>query len=296
MTGRVFNIQHFSIHDGPGIRTTVFLKGCSLRCYWCHNPESQSYLPEIGFESARCISCDKCISACPKSNGVRSAIFDNCDGCGCCVEVCYTGARKQYGKDYTVDEVLAEVLVDRGLYDKTGGGITISGGEPFLQTDFLLELLSALKVEGINTAVESAAFVDWSNIEKALPLIDLFICDIKSIDDEKHIAATSKSNRLILKNIVKLSRYTKNLLLRTPVIPGFNDSNCDLSAIADFIAALPRVPRHELLPFSNICEGKYKALNREFKAENLTPPTKNEMERFTEIFRRRGIYCTQNDY
>lgn len=294
MTGRVFNIQHFSIHDGPGVRTTVFFKGCNLRCYWCHNPESQAFLPEVGFDSAMCISCGKCVSACPKSDGVRSAIFDNCDGCGCCVEVCYTGARKLYGKDYTVDEILADVLTDRDLYDKTSGGVTVSGGEPFMQTDFLLALLSALKSEGIHTAVESAAFVNWGKIKKALPYIDLFICDIKSADEEKHMAATWKSNRLILENITKLSRCT-NLLLRTPVIPGFNDSENDLSAIADFIAALPKVPQHELLSFSGICKGKYKALDRDFKAENLSPPTRNEMERFAEIFRRRGIDCTLND-
>jgi pyruvate formate lyase activating enzyme len=295
MKGRIFNIQHFSIHDGPGIRTTVFLKGCNLRCYWCHNPESQSYLPEIGLYPARCIGCGKCVSSCPKSDGVRSAIFQNCDGCGRCVETCYTGARKQYGEDCTVDKVLSEIMVDRDLYDKTGGGVTFSGGEPYMQTDFLIELLSALKSEEINTAVESAVYVNWSKIEKTLFLIDLFICDIKSADDEKHISATSVSNRLIFENIEKLSVCANNLLLRTPVIPGFNDNYHDLSAIADFIASLPRIPKHELLPFNGTCKEKYKTLNREFKAENLTPPSRDEMERFADIFRLRGIDCAINE-
>ncbi|NLY96004.1 MAG: glycyl-radical enzyme activating protein [Clostridiaceae bacterium] len=294
MTGRVFDIQHFSIHDGPGIRTVVFLKGCNLRCYWCHNPESQSFLPEIGFVIERCISCGRCISACPKSDGLRTAGADECDGCGRCVEVCYAGARKLYGKDYTVDEILDEVSIDRDLYDKTGGGVTVSGGEPFSQGEFLRELLTALKSEGIHTAVESAVFTEWSGIEKALPLIDLFICDIKSVDDGKHIAATSKSNRIILENIRNLSRRT-NLLLRTPVIPGFNDGEHDLSAIADFIAALPKVPKHELLPFNGICKDKYKALNRTFIAENRVSPTGDEMKRFAEIFRQRGIDCSINE-
>jgi pyruvate formate lyase activating enzyme len=294
MTGRVFNIQHFSIHDGPGVRTTVFFKGCNLRCYWCHNPESQLYTPEIGLDSARCINCGKCISACPKSDGARTALLGKCIYCSSCIDVCYAGARILYGKDYTVNEILHEVLADRDLYDKTGGGVTISGGEPFMQVDFLSDLLSSLKREGINTAVESAAFVEWEKIEKLLPLIDLFICDIKTIDDAKHIAGTSKSNKLIINNILKLSCSDVNLLLRTPVIPGFNDSNEDLSAIADFIASLPRVPNHELLPFSGICKSKYRSLNREFKADNLTPPTPDEMEHFIEIFRGRGINCKLN--
>lgn len=294
MFGKVFHIQHFSIHDGSGIRTVVFFKGCSLNCYWCHNPESQSFSSEIGFDSERCISCGKCISICPKSDGIRPADFDLCDGCGCCVEVCYAGARKLYGKDYTVEEILAEVTVDRDLYEKTGGGVTISGGEPFAQPEFLYELLQTLKSEGIRTAVESTAFTKWSHIEKTLPFIHQFICDIKSLDEKKHIEATSISNRVILENIINLSSRT-NLLLRTPVIPGFNDNEHDLSAIADFVAALPKVPRYELLPYNGICKDKYKALHRTFKAEDLIPPSSEEMERFAEIFRQRGIDCSINE-
>lgn len=296
MTGRLFNIQHFSIHDGPGIRTTLFFKGCNLRCFWCHNPESWSISPEMQFDAARCIKCGKCTAACPKSDGTRTAIFtDSCDNCGRCAEVCYAGAVKKYGRDYTVDEILGEVLRDRDLYEKTGGGVTCSGGEPFLQPVFLSELLSGLKSEGIHTVLESAACVGWHIIEAVLPYIDLFICDMKSAIDEKHIAATSLSNRLILENIKMLSRNGKKLLLRTPIIPGFNDSDADLEAIADFIASLPNVPEYELLPFSRICKGKYSALNRSYPAENLTPPDAEHMERCADIFRRRKIICKIND-
>ncbi len=294
MTGNIFDIQHFSIHDGPGVRTTVFFKGCRLRCYWCHNPESQRFLPEMSFDAARCIGCGKCAAACPKSSGTRTALFESCDGCGRCENVCFAGARKLYGREYTAAEILADVLADRDLYRKTGGGVTLSGGEPFCQAEFLLELLQALNREGVHTAVESAGFADWDTIEKALPYIDLFICDIKSADDEKHRAATLQSNQLILENIKRLSQCA-NLLLRTPVIPGFNDGEGELSAIADFIALLPNRPKVELLPFSGICKGKYISLNRPFPAEGLVPPSSAEMERFAEIFRQKGLYCTVND-
>lgn len=296
MIGTIFNIQHFSIHDGPGIRTVLFFKGCNLRCYWCHNPESLTMLPEMQFDAARCVKCGKCVAVCPKSNGTHTAIFtDDCEKCGICADVCYAGAIKKSGHSYAAAEIIENILCYRDLYDKTGGGITCSGGEPFLQPVFLSELLTRLKAEGINTAVESAVCVDWNVIKTLLPQIDLFICDIKSANDSKHKDATLQSNHLILENIEKLSRYAKKLLLRTPIIPGFNDSDADLEAIADFISSLPVMPEYELLPFNGICKSKYRILNRPFPAESLTSPDIHWMEHCADIFRRRRIDCKIND-
>lgn len=284
MTGRIFNIQHFSIHDGPGVRTTVFMKGCNLRCYWCHNPESWVKSFQMQFNRSKCIGCGECVKACPKSKGGHTAIFtEDCIRCGKCTEKCYAQAISVVGYDITPDELFSEIKKDKDIYIKSGGGITFSGGEPLLQTDFLIEVLKLCKEEHINTAIETAACVPWSVMNEVLPYIDLVICDIKTVNEEKHLKATGQSNKLIFENIYEMSKRGTDLLLRTPVIPGFNDDLESMKAIAQFVSMLPGKHTVELLPFHGICKGKYETLNMKFGAQDLKTPA--SMEKKTQVFK-----------
>ncbi len=295
MTGTVFNIQHFSIHDGPGIRSTVFFKGCNLRCFWCHNPESWRTEPEMQFYAARCIGCGVCAGVCPHAkDGKRALLSDDCTACGACAEACMAEAIRLTGKSRTADEVIADLLSDSDLYEKSGGGITFSGGEPLLQPEFLRALLLACRERGWHTAVESAVCVPWERIEALLPLIDLMICDIKTLDEAAHREATGQSNARILDNIRHIAGTGKPLLLRTPIIPGFNDSRESVAAIAEFIAALPGSPALELLPFQSLCKSKYESLHRAFGAETLETPERAYMKELAALAERSGVFCTVN--
>jgi pyruvate formate lyase activating enzyme len=286
----VFDIQPFSIHDGPGVRTTVFLKGCNLRCRWCHNPESQGAGRELFFTASRCIGCGACAEACPRGEAGKTARFSpRCTGCGACAEVCYAGALSVAGRPYGAGELAALVLRDRDLFRRSGGGITFSGGEPLLQADFVGEVFSLLRGTGIHRAVETAAALPWEVFRGLLPLTDLFICDLKAPGEELHREGTGAGNALIRENIRALSASGAELLLRIPVIPGYNDREEIIAGCGDFIASLPGRHRVELLGFHNICAGKYDSLGREFPYRGVPAPSPERMEALASALRNRKL-------
>ena len=248
--GRIFNIQRFSIHDGPGVRTIVFLKGCALRCRWCCNPESQS-------------------------SEIETMITD--------------GKAKTVGQDITVKEVMQEVVRDMPYYRRSGGGLTLSGGECLCQADFSAALLAAAKDMGINTAIESTACMEFEKIEKLLPYLDLYLMDIKHINSEKHKAFTKRDNKLILENAKKLAVSAKRLIIRVPVVPTFNDTVQEITDIARFAANLPNVKEIHLLPYHRLGQDKYEGLGREYTLKEITPPGKEHMEKLAEAARQTGL-------
>jgi pyruvate formate lyase activating enzyme len=292
--GNVFDIQRFSVHDGPGIRTVVFLKGCSLHCFWCQNPEGILPKPEIMFFPDRCILCGRCVEVCPEGahtikEGVHYYIRDKCTSCGRCAEVCYAGTLKVTGKIMTVKEVIKEVLKDKVFYEQSGGGITLSGGDAVVQHRFANAILKRSKVEGLHTAIETAANCKWEVLESLLPLTDLVMMDIKHLDLKKHKEATRFSNELILQNAQKLSQTLKPLIIRTPVIPGVNDTQEEIAAIVRFIQSFPNLKYYELLPFHRFGEGKHHNLGLSYAASHLKAPPRDTMNKLADEARKFGI-------
>lgn len=290
MTGLLFNVQRFSLHDGPGIRTTVFLKGCPLRCFWCHNPEGLHAWPEVQFFPGRCVSCGECERVCPQgaqqflADGSRFYDRVRCTRCGACVEVCYAESLRLAGRRATLSETLCEVLADRPFYETSGGGVTLSGGEPFFQPAFTRALLTACKAEGLHTAIETSACCPWEVMEAVLPVTDLWMVDIKHLDAEKHRQVTGVSNRQILENICRLAETDRPLILRVPVVPGVNDTPAEIGAMAEFVQMLNlRRTRGaspislELLPFHRLAGEKYRSLGMEDAAAELSPPSAEQM-------------------
>ena len=243
-TGIVFDIQKFSVHDGPGIRTTVFLKGCPLRCSWCHNPESWHGAPELLYDAEKCVGCRACASLCPRGchrfgeDGAHRLDRGACVGCGACVERCRPGALELCGRVRTTAEVLHEVLKDKPFYDNSGGGLTVSGGEPLFQAAFTEELLRGAKAEGLHTCLETCGFAPWERLEALLPLVDLFLYDVKCVDAARHREFTGQDNALILENLSRLSRAGARLRLRCPLVPGLNDGESDLAALGRLAESL----------------------------------------------------------
>ena len=269
----IFDIQRSSFVDGPGIRTTVFFKGCNLRCKWCHNPESQSFEKQMLFYKDKCTGCGKCREVCPNH-------LQSCDFCGKCELYCPAEARKICGREYTSDEVLAEVIKDKAFYDNSGGGVTFSGGECMLQLDFLREILEKCKSAGIHTAVDTAGNVPWESFEKILPFTDLFLYDIKAFGAELHRKGTGVSNELILENLKNLSGRA-DIIVRIPVIGGYNDNDEEIRQIADFLKQI-KIIKAELLPYHAMGEHKYTALGR--NTESFNVPNKNFMNRSQQLF------------
>ena len=247
----IFDIQRNSFVDGPGIRTTVFFKGCNLRCKWCHNPESQSFDKQMIFYKDKCTHCGKCIEVCPNS-------LKKCDFCGRCELYCPSDARKICGKDYTVDEVFEEIIKDKAFYDNSGGGITLSGGECLCQPDFCAALLKTAKENGLNTAVDTCGFVPRAAIDKVMPFTDMFLYDIKAIDENVHIKCTGQSNRLILENLKHIDAAGKKTEIRYPYVPGCNSGEAE--SIADFVGGLKNVTGVRVLPYYNYAGSKYLSL------------------------------------
>jgi pyruvate formate lyase activating enzyme len=298
MDGWVFDIQRFSIHDGPGIRTTVFLQGCNLRCSWCHNPESQAVGPSVQFFPDKCILCARCVEACPQgaqlvAEGRRVYVRDLCRACGACVDTCFAAALVIKARRMSVAEVMAEVEKDRPYYDDSAGGVTFSGGEPALQDEFLLHLLRESKQRGFHTAVDTACHAPWEAIAALLPHTDLFLVDVKAFDEATHRAGAGVSNRRILENVRRLAASGVKLRIRVPVVPGFNADAAELSKIADFLAGLERTPPVELLPFHHLGGGKYESLGREYPSRALQPPSDEAMAGFLQLFLERGLDATR---
>jgi pyruvate formate lyase activating enzyme len=265
-TGLVFNIQKYSIHDGPGIRTTVFLKGCPLRCAWCHNPESQAPGPEISWSESRCIRCGQCWEVCPQAAAVRPATPEvdrqRCLRCGQCAAVCVTGARELVGRRWTVDEVLAEVLQDRLFYDESGGGVTLSGGEPLIQPEFAYAVLAACRAHGLHTAVDTCGYGRREDLLALATVADLFLYDVKILDDARHRQYTGASNLVILENLKALGEVRANIWIRVPVIPGFNDHERDVEATAAWVASLGNIRHLHLLPYHALGTNKAQRVGR----------------------------------
>lgn len=279
--GLVFNIQKFSIHDGPGIRSLVFFKGCPLACKWCSNPEGMLAKPEISYKKDRCISVEKCaycVKVCSENaigldaNGKAAIDREKCSGCMACVEACPALAIEQMGRWMTVDEILKEVVADETFYKRSSGGMTLSGGEPLLQSDFVLKLLKQAHADGLETAIETTGCVAWEKARPVFDILDFVHMDIKSVDREKHQQFTGCDNQLILENFINLCREfpEKPIIARTPVIPGFNDTLEDLQAIVDFINEAGKKCTnlsYELLPFHNFGSSKYEFQGKPYAFE-----------------------------
>ncbi len=260
--GTIFNLQRTSLYDGPGIRTAVFLKGCPLRCLWCHNPESQSHGWEISFRAEVCAGCGECVSVCEHGahqilDGIHSYQRDLCERCGKCAEVCLYDALKVAGKETSIEAVMGEVRKDIRYYRQSGGGLTITGGEPMLQPEFTLELLKAAKAENIHTCLETCGWASQRAYQRIFPFVDLFLFDYKAADPEAHRDLTGVSNNLILANLDFLYQNGANIWLRCPLIPGVNDSAEHLAGIAALEKKYPELEAVELLPYHNIGISKY---------------------------------------
>ncbi len=264
--GIIFNIQRYSIHDGPGIRTTVFLKGCPLKCFWCQNPESQRNQPEILLLRSNCTLCGKCLTVCSTGASRLSenhSVLDRsrCIGCGKCVAVCPHEARKLVGTYMTKDEVIREVLRDVKFYENSGGGVTLSGGEPAAQPGFALSILRSCKEAGLHTVLDTCGYVPWSTMKKLLRYTDLVFFDIKTIEPKKHREATGRSNRLILENAKRIAR-DKPIRVRVPLVPHFNDSPEDVREIVRFVKEEMGSIEIDLLPYNKLGEVKFERLDR----------------------------------
>ena len=326
-SGLIFNIQRYSIHDGPGIRATVFLKGCPLRCAWCHNPEGISPEPEVVVIENRCIHCGQCRAVCPRfgsllKKGTGSELTDanatedsgrevpvplfqqaagaagdvavadaepRCIHCGACVAACPADARQWFGRQMSVAEVLAEVRKDRVFYDESAGGATFSGGEPLLQLPFLQALLEACRAEGIHTAVDTSGYAPREALLAVAPLVDLFLYDLKSMDHQRHEQWTGASNAPILDNLIALGGVHANIWIRVPLVPGFNDAPGQMEAIARFVAPIPGVRQVNLLPYHGTAAHKWASLGRAIPADMAPSPGIHAVEEAADAFRVFGL-------
>ena len=292
--GLVFDIQRFSVNDGPGIRTIVFLNGCPLRCKWCSNPESQSSKPVVMFNDMECIHCGACLNVCKQGaiDTNNRALIDHtkCIGCGECALVCPVGALVMKGKRMTVEEVIRILKKDATHYRRSGGGLTLSGGEPLMQADFSAELLKAAHVQGWNTAMETTACASEEVIKQVMPHVDLALTDVKSLDDEKHKYFTGVSNKEILDRVKLVSEITK-IRVRVPVIPDFNDKPEEIKAIAEFAKTLNQdnLEGVNLLPYHSMGENKYKMLGRDYELHGVKSLDKGAMEPLAEVVDQCGV-------
>jgi pyruvate formate lyase activating enzyme len=286
----VFNIQHYSLADGPGIRTTVFLKGCPLSCWWCHNPESQSTRPEVITVEGRCIQCGECRTACPEDAlDELSTGTERCIRCGACVAACPTGARQMVGREMTITQVMAEVLKDRIFYEEGKGGMTVSGGEPLTQPEFVVALLRAARTQGIHSALDTCGFARREALLVAASLADVVLYDLKMLDDARHRRFTGVSNVEILENLRALSERHANIWLRIPIVPGITDGPADVRALGELAAALRGVRQVCLLTYHKTGVPKYGRLDRTCRLADVDPPSPQEMERLAAELKVMGL-------
>lgn len=298
LTGKFYDIQGFSVHDGPGIRLTLFMKGCPLRCPWCHSPESQAFPTELNWMEIKCVGiekCGNCLDVCPHGaitpgkkkmaptgdEEITLVTVDRskCDNCGKCAEACTSKALYMCGTDYSIDEIMERVRRDIPFFKKSGGGVTVSGGECLNQPEFLLEILKACKAEGIHTAVDTTGFAKWETIEPILPYTDLFLLDVKGVDPELHKKIVGVPNELILENAKKMAKAGAKFQIRIPVIPMYNDSVKAFDDMGKFITELgDAVEVVQLLPYHNLGTVKWERLQRNAPILEATPPSDELMQ------------------
>lgn len=293
ITGTILNVKRFEIHDGDGIRTTLFLKGCPLRCQWCHNPESLNTAPILAYYQHKCISCGSCTAVCETgAHRMEKSghIFDRqkCTACGKCQKTCLGEALMLYGKQVTPEEILPKLLEDANFYRYSGGGVTISGGEPLMQAEFTAALLALLQREGINTAVDTSLFVSRNDLDKVIPFTNTFLVDIKAIDPQLHQELTGQDNAVILDHIQYLSKKGCRIEIRIPYIPTKNIG--ELPKIAAFLTELPApVSGVKVLPYHDLSAGKYEALALPYVLSGLPVPTKEQCEKAEALLRCAGL-------
>lgn len=298
-SGLIFDIKRYSINDGPGIRVTVFLKGCPLSCTWCHNPESQSPKIQKLYTSSRCIGCGKCVEACPDNalmltpgSGIVTD-FEQCNLCGNCADVCPSRAMEISGSQLSIDEIMIAIRKETLLMDTSSGGVTFSGGEPLQHPDLLVSLLKACGNEGIHRAVDTSGYAKWEILRKVSAYTDLFLYDIKHMDPEMHKQFTGVSNDLILDNLKLLAGIDCKIAIRIPLIEGFNTDKLNISRTAAFIAALPENARTvQLLPYHNIASKKYEKLGGYYNPGHLSEPSEKTISNCMEIFNAYGLSAT----
>lgn len=293
--GKIFEIQRFSIHDGPGIRTTVFLKGCSLKCRWCHNPESISPKPLLSFLPDKCIGCGYCLKTCRRgahqlADGKHVLDRSLCEVCGQCTLECYAGALEMVGREVTAGEVIDEVRRDEPFYRTSGGGMTLSGGEPLVQIEFSEALLKSAKETGLHCCMETSGCADFSRLERVMPLVDLFLFDIKDIDPAHHVEFTGVSNVLILENLRKLHDRGAKVRLRLPVIPGFNDREDHFRGVAELAKSLPQTEGVQIMPYHRLGISKLERMGfKRAEWADTTSPETETVNRWVEQFKALGI-------
>ncbi len=296
LTGLISNIQHFSVDDGPGIRTTVFFKGCNLRCRWCHNPETYHMEPELELLQERCVSCGRCCAVCPaqaQSLSPRRVDRQRCRLCGTCVAACYQNALRLIGERLDVEQLLAEVCKDEPYYGNSGGGVTCSGGEPLLQANFLQLFLQQAKQRGLHTAVDTAGFVPFSAFEKVLADTDLFLFDLKAADSSLHRWATGVDNCLILDNLHRLSASSATIIIRTPLICGVNAKIEEIEAMAKILQPL-NIQKVELLPYHSYGVSKYKSIGLSDTNQGLSTPNGEFLNQAVAVYQRYGLPVSCN--
>lgn len=292
--GLLMDVKKFAVHDGPGIRTTLFLKGCSLKCIWCHNPEGISSRPEMAFYRHKCLSCGECARVCTAQASRITAegrhVFDRtaCQACGACEPVCLGEAMKRFGRPVSVEEALSIALEDRAFYAHSQGGVTVSGGEPLLQAAFVRALFEELKREDIHTAVDTCGNVPWSAFEEVLPVADMFLFDIKHIDSQAHKALTGAGNERILDNLRKLSAAGARIEIRMPLVPGCNDAPDVLDGIGALLGEL-NIETMRVLPYHSMARSKYAALGLPDTMPQVDSPDDDQLLRAVERLRAHGV-------